>query len=92
MAAPDTLRSSTREVARSWHLALFTPAEPGRRNRRTVDATLLVAASLGTGIAAVVARMATDVDTDIAQALATVLGWAPNLSRVAFVLGSLLRS
>jgi hypothetical protein len=41
------------------------PAERGRRNRRTTDATLLVAASLATALVAVVARAAPDVDARI---------------------------
>jgi uncharacterized membrane protein YbhN (UPF0104 family)/tRNA A-37 threonylcarbamoyl transferase component Bud32 len=79
-------RTSAAEVDRSWHLALLAPAERGRRNRRTIDGTLLVVASLGTGLAAVVARLAPDVDAEIAEALAAVFGWAPNLWRALFVL------
>jgi glycosyltransferase 2 family protein len=71
---------------RSWNLALLTPAEPGRRNRRTIDATALLMASLVTALAAVLARSARDVDAEIVEALAALLGWAPNLWRAAFVL------
>ena len=71
---------------RSWNLALLTPAEPMRRNRRTIDATALVLASLVTGLAAALARSAPDVDTEIVEALAALLGWAPSLWRAAFVL------
>jgi uncharacterized membrane protein YbhN (UPF0104 family)/tRNA A-37 threonylcarbamoyl transferase component Bud32 len=71
---------------RSWNLSLLTPAEPMRRNRRTIDATFLVLASLVTALAAAVARSAPAVDTEIAEALAAVFGWAPNLWRAALVL------
>src|SRR5262245_31309619 len=78
--------TSAGKVNRSWNLALLTAAEPGRRNRRTLDAAFLLIASVGTGLAATVARLAPDVDADIARALATVFGWAPNVWRTAFVL------
>ena len=71
---------------RSWDIALLVPAEPGRRNRRPVDATLLFFASLATGLAAVAARGAPDVDVELAAALSSILGWAPNFWRAAFVL------
>ena len=71
---------------RSWNLALLTPAEPMRRNRRTIDAIALVLASLATGLAAALARSAPGVDTEIVEALAALLGWAPSLWRAAFVL------
>ena len=86
MAKLEAQRPSALEVDRSWNLALLTPAEPARRNRRTIDATFLVVASLGTGLAAVVAWLAPDVDADIAEALEAVFGWAPNLWRALFVL------
>ena len=80
-------RSSHPVIARgSWDLTLLTPAEPLRRNRRTVDATLLILTSLITALAAVVARSAPDADTAIAEALAAVLGWTPNLWRATLVL------
>ena len=75
-------------VERSWNLALLTPAEPMRRNRRTIDATALVLASLVTGLAAALARSAPDVDTEIAEALAASLGG----HQVSGVLLSFLRS
>src|SRR5262245_40731949 len=80
------LGTSPRRVNRSWNLALLTTAEPGRRNRRPLDAAFLVVATVGTGLAATVARLAPDVDADTAQALATVFGWGPNVWRAAFVL------
>jgi glycosyltransferase 2 family protein len=73
-------------VNRSWNLTLLAASEHGRRNRRTIDADFLALASLVTGLAAVVARLAQDVDAEVAQALQAVLGWAPNLWRAAFVL------
>jgi uncharacterized membrane protein YbhN (UPF0104 family) len=71
--------------ARSWDLALLLPEE-GRRNRRPLDATLLIVASLTTALAAVVARLAPDQDLDVADAVTAVLGWAPNVWRVIFTL------
>ena len=85
MAELDAEGTSPRRVNRSWNLALLTAAEPGRRNGRTIDAAFLIIASVGTGLAATVARLAPDVDADIARALATVFGWAPNVWRAAFV-------
>jgi uncharacterized membrane protein YbhN (UPF0104 family)/tRNA A-37 threonylcarbamoyl transferase component Bud32 len=72
-------------IHRSWNLALLLPAEPGRRNRRVEDAVFLILASLVTGLAATVARLAPDVDGEIAEAFAATLGWAPNLWRTVFV-------
>lgn len=85
MAELDAERTSPRRVDRSWNLALLTAAEPGRRNRRTIDAAFLIIASVVTGLAATVARLAPDIDADIARALATVVGWAPNVWRATFV-------
>jgi uncharacterized membrane protein YbhN (UPF0104 family)/tRNA A-37 threonylcarbamoyl transferase component Bud32 len=70
---------------RTWSLALLTAPEPGRRNRRTGDATLLVAASLLTALTAVVAKTAPGVDAEIGDALASLLGWAPYLWRGLFL-------
>jgi uncharacterized membrane protein YbhN (UPF0104 family)/tRNA A-37 threonylcarbamoyl transferase component Bud32 len=72
-------------ATRSWDLSLLTPAEPMRRNRRTIDATFLVLASLVTALAAEVARSAPDIDTEIAEAVGSLLGWAPYLWRALFV-------
>jgi glycosyltransferase 2 family protein len=66
-------------------IALLRAAEPGRRNRRTVDGLLLAAGALLTGAAAVVASAAPDQDEDVAQALVTVLAWAGPLWRAVFV-------
>jgi uncharacterized membrane protein YbhN (UPF0104 family)/tRNA A-37 threonylcarbamoyl transferase component Bud32 len=64
------------------------PAEPGRRNRRTIDAVLVLATAIVAALAAVAARSAPEVDEDIEQAVATVLGWAPGVWRAA-LLGAL---
>jgi hypothetical protein len=58
----------------------------GERNRRTIDAIALLLASLVRGLAAALARSASDVDAEIVEALASLLGWAPSLWRAAFVL------
>ena len=76
------------EGTRSWGLALLMEDEPGRRNRRTIDGVLITAAALLTGLAAVVARSAPDVDEEVGSAVVTVLGWAPAVWRIA-VLGAL---
>jgi len=86
MALPTTQQSSPAVARRSWDFAMLVPAEPGRRNRRTLDAILLVFGSVATGLAAVAAKSAHNVDADIAAALAVVLGWAPNVWRAVFVL------
>jgi uncharacterized membrane protein YbhN (UPF0104 family)/tRNA A-37 threonylcarbamoyl transferase component Bud32 len=63
------------------------PDEPGRRNRRTIDAVLLAVGAFAVGVAAVIAESAPAEDEDIEQALVTVLGWAPAVWRAA-VLGA----
>jgi uncharacterized membrane protein YbhN (UPF0104 family)/tRNA A-37 threonylcarbamoyl transferase component Bud32 len=73
----------TRE--RSWELALLTPVEPGRRNRRTVDGVFAAVAAVLTSLAAVVAKSAPEIDREIAAALATLFGWAPHFWRIVFV-------
>jgi hypothetical protein len=70
---------------RSWNIALLTPTEPGRRNRRTVDAFFLVVGAIVAGLTAVVASSAPGTEADIAQALGTVLGWAGGSWRTVFV-------
>jgi glycosyltransferase 2 family protein len=87
-----TALSSDREPAvtedRRPSLTLLMPAEPGRRNRRTIDAVLVLATAVVTALAAVVARSAPEVDEEIGDAVATVLGWAPGVWRAA-LLGAL---
>jgi tRNA A-37 threonylcarbamoyl transferase component Bud32 len=68
-----------------WNVELLTAAEPGRRNRRTIDVAFLVLAALIAAATAVVASTAPDQDADVAQALHTILGWAEPLWRTAFV-------
>jgi uncharacterized membrane protein YbhN (UPF0104 family)/tRNA A-37 threonylcarbamoyl transferase component Bud32 len=72
-------------AGRAWNVALLSPTEPGRRNRRTVDAVFLVLGAIVAGLTAVVASSAPGTDADIAQAVATVLGWAGGLWRTVFV-------
>jgi glycosyltransferase 2 family protein len=67
---------------------MLTAAEPGRRNRRTIDGVLVAIAAVLAGLAGVVARSAPAVDEETGQAVATVLGWAPGLWRAA-LLGTL---
>ena len=76
-------------VARSLNLALLTPIEPGRRNRRTIDAVVLAVGALLVGLAGELAAAAPGTDEDIAGALTTVLGWAGALWRTVF-LGALV--
>jgi glycosyltransferase 2 family protein len=70
---------------RSWGLRLLTKTEPGRRNRRTIDSVFLAVAALVLGLSAVIASSAPADDEEVAQALATVLGWAGALWRTVFV-------
>ena len=70
---------------RSWGLSLLAPVEPGRRNRRTVDALFLLLAAVVIGLTAVAASSAEDYDEDVARALQTVLAWANSVWRLAFV-------
>jgi uncharacterized membrane protein YbhN (UPF0104 family)/tRNA A-37 threonylcarbamoyl transferase component Bud32 len=67
------------------NLALLTVTEPGRRNRRTIDAVLLAVAAIVAGLTAVAASAAPGTDEDVAQALTTVLGWADPVWRAAFI-------
>ena len=74
-----------RSTERSWHLSLLAETEPGRRNRRTIDAFFLLVGALVVGLTAVVAPTAESDDRNVAQALVTILGWADSLWRIAFV-------
>jgi uncharacterized membrane protein YbhN (UPF0104 family)/tRNA A-37 threonylcarbamoyl transferase component Bud32 len=86
MTAPVTSPDERAVAAeRSWQPTLLTAAEPGRRNRRTIDAVVLTAGAIVTGLAAVIASSARAQDTDVQQALTTVLGWAEAFWRLAFV-------
>ena len=44
--------------SRSWSLSLLAVTEPGRRNRRLIDAALLLLAAIVIGLTAVVASSA----------------------------------
>ena len=70
---------------RSWSVQLLTKTEPGRRNRRTIDSVALAAAAGVLGLSAVIASQAPKHDKAVADALATVLGWAGGLWRTLFV-------
>jgi uncharacterized membrane protein YbhN (UPF0104 family)/tRNA A-37 threonylcarbamoyl transferase component Bud32 len=72
-------------AAHSWHPALLAPAEPGRRNRRTIDGVLLAVGAFVVGLGAVVAEEASAEDEAVERALVTLLGWAPAFWRVALV-------
>jgi uncharacterized membrane protein YbhN (UPF0104 family)/tRNA A-37 threonylcarbamoyl transferase component Bud32 len=64
---------------------LLSAFEPGRRNRRTVDAFFLLAAAIVIGLTAVVASETPEVDANVAEALTTLFGWANGFWRAAFV-------
>ncbi|MGH3479844.1 MAG: hypothetical protein ACRDQD_23780, partial [Nocardioidaceae bacterium] len=70
---------------RGYDVALLTTAEPGRRNRRTIDALLLAFAALWTAAAAVIAKSAPVQDEDVADAVVTILGWAEGFWRLVVV-------
>jgi uncharacterized membrane protein YbhN (UPF0104 family)/tRNA A-37 threonylcarbamoyl transferase component Bud32 len=70
---------------RPWNVHLLTKTEPGRRNRRTIDSVFLAFASLVLGLSAVIASSAPAKDEAVADALATVLGWAGAVWRTVFV-------
>jgi glycosyltransferase 2 family protein len=68
----------------SVDLALLTAAEPGRRNRRTIDGVSLLAAAIVIGLTAVIASAAPETDKSVAQALITLFGWAKALWQAVF--------
>ena len=70
------LEDPTESEGGSWHATLLTAAEPGRRNRRTIDAVIMSVAALLIGLAAVIAHSAPTVDDNVEDAPTTVLGWA----------------
>jgi hypothetical protein len=59
--------------------------EPGRRNRRTIDAVALLGAAIVLGLTAVAAASAERHDRAVADAFGTVLAWADSLWRLAYV-------
>jgi uncharacterized membrane protein YbhN (UPF0104 family)/tRNA A-37 threonylcarbamoyl transferase component Bud32 len=72
-------------AARSLNISLLTPVEPGRRNRRTIDAVILAVGALLIGLASELAASAPGTDRDIADALTTVFGWANAVWRMVFL-------
>ena len=72
-------------AGRGWTVSLLAPTEPGRRNRRPVDAAFLLVGAIVIGLTAVAASSAEEQDGEVAQALQTVLAWADSVWRVAFV-------
>ncbi|MGO4257369.1 lysylphosphatidylglycerol synthase domain-containing protein [Marmoricola sp. RAF53] len=64
-------------AGRTVRPGILLTAESGRRNRRTLDAVLGVATTVLAGTAALVARGAGEQDRAVADAVVTVLGWAP---------------
>src|SRR5262245_40870813 len=84
-ATSVTREQQVEQGERSWHLALLTRTELGRRNRRPVDSVVLIVGAAVVGLSAVVASAAREQDRDVARALVTIFGWAGGLWRTAFV-------
>jgi hypothetical protein len=74
-----------RTAGRSWGFSLLAEIEPGRRNRRTIDAVFLLFAAVVIGLTAVAASSAERHDERVAEAFQTIFAWAESLWRVAFV-------
>jgi uncharacterized membrane protein YbhN (UPF0104 family)/tRNA A-37 threonylcarbamoyl transferase component Bud32 len=70
--------------AQPGSFTVLVAAEPGRRNRRTIDAVLLVALSLLTGLTAVIATSTPSADARVASAMSELLGWAAGFWRTVF--------
>jgi uncharacterized membrane protein YbhN (UPF0104 family)/tRNA A-37 threonylcarbamoyl transferase component Bud32 len=70
---------------RSWGIDLLTTTEPGRRNRRTIDSVFLALAAVVIGLSAAIASSAPPEDEDVAEALATILGWADPFWQAVFI-------
>jgi hypothetical protein len=79
-----------RSGRRGYDVALLTVAEPGRRNRRTIDGLLLGLTALGAAAAAVIARSAPAEDEAVADSMETVLGWAEGFWRGVVIVFLLL--
>ena len=75
LPAPNPTESAA-AAGGSWNLALLMRHEPGRRNRRTIDAVLLAGAAFVVVLGAVIAESASAEDEQVEQALVTLLGWA----------------
>ena len=80
-----TAREAVTSAGHTLSISMLAPAEPGRRNRRTIDGVLVAATAVLNGLAAVVARSAPDVDEEVGQAVATVFGWAGGLWRATLL-------
>ena len=72
-------------AARGWKLTLLAPTEPGRRNRRPVDAAFLLFGAIVIALTALAAASAEEQDGEVARAFKTVLAWADSAWRAAFV-------
>jgi tRNA A-37 threonylcarbamoyl transferase component Bud32 len=72
-------------TGRSWGIDLLTKTEPGRRNRRTIDSVFLALAAVVIGLSAMIASSAPPEDEDVAEALATILGWADPFWQAVFI-------
>src|SRR6188474_3252143 len=72
-------------AARGWKLTLLAPIEPGRRNRRPVDAAFLLFGAVMIGLTAVAAASAEEQDGEVAEAFKAVFAWAGSVGRGAFV-------
>jgi glycosyltransferase 2 family protein len=70
---------------RSGSFTLLVTAEPGRRNRRTIDAVLLIVLAFGAGLTAVIAASTPSADARVAGSMSELLGWAAGFWRTVFV-------
>jgi uncharacterized membrane protein YbhN (UPF0104 family)/tRNA A-37 threonylcarbamoyl transferase component Bud32 len=80
MSAPDGARGTA-----GGRGLLLTSAEPGRRNRRTIDALALALAGFLCALLTVVAAAAPAGDRDLADAARTLLGWTPTVWRASVI-------
>jgi uncharacterized protein (TIRG00374 family) len=90
MTAARTSGDEEAVSSRSWSISLLAETEPGRRNRRLIDAAFVALAAIVIVLTAVVASSAERRDEDVAEALQTVLAWADSLWRLVFVGANLL--
>jgi hypothetical protein len=63
-------------TGRGWTVSLLAPTEPGRRNRRPIDAAFLLVGAIVIGLTAGAVSSAEKQDGKVAQAFQTVLAWA----------------
>ncbi len=84
-AVAGSTASELTTTKHSWTPAVLSAGGSHRRNRRTIDAVLLAAGALITGLAAVLAASAPETDEAVAEALTTILGWAEPFWRIAFL-------